>query len=211
MSLRPYTIHKCFDQRKLLAYLDAEPRGEEVVVKSFLPKPEFLEMLGEAAEKLGAARPEKCKCRFRVGDELAKYYLVNGEVSRIIVDWKYNPYTLEYFAVFGPNLVYGGSQEGADSFRASYAKKTPRVMTLERANLERAYVDQKQDEIDRIEAYGALSREVISGLVTTYWPNLPDPFGVGRPFILNHHDMRTCPGITRLHLSLPFSAGEEAA
>jgi hypothetical protein len=45
------------------------------------------------------------------------------------------------------------------------AHKTPRVHTIEKADIERAYIDGKQEDIDRINAWGELSQEVLVGLM----------------------------------------------
>jgi len=97
-----------------------------------------------------------------------------------------------------PELVWGGRQaEELGLVRSSLAQKTPRVQTIEKAHIERAVVDGKQDDIDRIEVWGQMQREVWSGLTKTYWPVLRDPFK-GCPVISIPvgWDPRTCPGKT---------------
>jgi hypothetical protein len=94
------------------------------------------------------------------------------------------------------NLVWGGKQaEDLGLVRSSLAQKTPRVMTIEKANIQRAYIDKNEEEIKRIEIWGELARELIGELTSTYWPEPFDPFKECPVLsVPPGWDMRTCIG-----------------
>ncbi len=56
-------------------------------------------------------------------------------------------------------LVTAGTLEsdGSETFRSVKSLKTPRVATIERSHIEKAYLDQNKEEQERIEAYGLLT------------------------------------------------------
>lgn len=67
------------------------------------------------------------------------------------------------------------------------APKTPRVMTIEKANIERAYnvghvETQDEDEVARIEAWDEMTQDVRRSVIVTYWPDVYDPFE-GKPVV----------------------------
>lgn len=189
MSLRPALVHSCFDQLRIMAFM-------EPFLYAPVSKTQFQDMWAEAAKQLGEVRPEKCRCSYRVTMAEAEHLAKNGIANYIIVGWRYNEDKKVFFPIEGPNLVWGGKQaEDLGLVRSALAAKTPRVMTIEKANIERAYVDELQDEIERIEVWGELSRQVITNLTSHYEHEPHDPFK-GCPVISIPFgwDPRTCPG-----------------
>jgi hypothetical protein len=67
-------------------------------------------------------------------------------------------------------LVTTGStdDDGKTTYKPVLAPKTPRVATIEKAHIERAYVQNNKEEIERIEAYGlsTLETRIESGIGT---------------------------------------------
>jgi len=177
MSIRPSLTHSCFDQNKILAFV--QPWIED----GHLTKEDFNKLWKDAAKVLGETRKPNCRCSYRVTTEEAEILVKHGIADYLITEWRFNEEKKRFFPAPNPNLVWGGKQaEDLGLVRSSKAQKTPRVMTLERPNLERAYVDGRQDEIDRIEIWGELARGVVNELITTYWPEPHDPFK-GQPVI----------------------------
>lgn len=123
-------------------------------------------------QRLGQLRPPTCRCRYRISVDEANEHVAQGRADWVIVDWRNG------FPVEGSNLVWGArpekQREKDEKLSSAYALKTPRVHTLEKADLERAYVNGKQDDLDRIQAWGELAREVIAEL-TKPWDG-HDPF-----------------------------------
>lgn len=114
-----------------------------------------------------------------------------------------------------------------DLVRTVRAHKTPRVMTIERANIERATEslmraggkwvykggDVPEDAV-RIETWGQLTDEIRRGMIVTYWPEPEDPFR-GRVMFPFAVDNRTSVGRTvggcedlRAHVDAQESSGE---
>jgi len=65
------------------------------------------------------------------------------------------------------------SEQDEEVIHGAYAKKTPRAQTIEKAHIERAYVNQYAKDIERIEEWGKLAQEMIASLIAPY---RPDPF-----------------------------------
>jgi hypothetical protein len=63
-----------------------------------------------------------------------------------------------------------------DLVRSVRAHKTPRVMTIEKANIERWLFDGNEEEGLRIEAWDELTQEIRFEILRTYWPEPDDPF-----------------------------------
>ncbi len=77
-------------------------------------------------------------------------------------------------AVKSWNLVWGRmSEQDEEIIRGAYAKQTPRAQTIEKAHIQRAYVNQYPEDIERIEAWGQMARDVIEKMIVPY---RPDPF-----------------------------------
>lgn len=141
------------------------------------------------SQNLNEPRPAKCRCRYRVTTEQAKKLVEEGLASYLIVDWKTDS-AGQSVPVTSWNLVWGSKQEDSvedlEKVRSAFALKTPRVQTIEKAHMERAYVGTKEFpkgsplEQERINEWGRLAQEVISDLTVTYWPELNDPFE-GKP------------------------------
>lgn len=181
MSLRPVLLHSCFDQNRIMAFM-------EPFLYANVTKEQLAEMWGEAAQQLGEVRNKNCRCSYRVTTEEAEKLVENGLASYLVIEWRYNAEKKVFFPAPNPNLVWGGKQaEDLGLVKSAYAGKTPRVMTIEKANMERAYLDENQDEIERIEEWGRLQRLVWTALLT---PARPDPWGEGRPFIYSFNTER---------------------
>ena len=77
-------------------------------------------------------------------------------------------------AVKSWNLVWGRmSEQDEEVLHGAYAKQTPRVQTIEKAHIERAYVNQYPEDVARIEEWGRLAQELIVSLIV---PARSDPF-----------------------------------
>jgi hypothetical protein len=126
-------------------------------------------------------RPENCRCKFRVSRDEANYWMGEGVIQHMIVGW----------TLLGekPSPTYS---ENVFCF-TNRASKTPRVMTVEKANIERAYIDGQESEIERIEVWGELAQEVWTALIVPY---RPDPF-YGRTLLFSSTENRTSVGIDR--------------
>jgi hypothetical protein len=157
-------------------------------------------------QRAGNPRPVKCKCRYRISSEQAEEYVKQGLASYLIVGWRKDSAGTS-IPVEGPNLVWGGKLETKDeeleTVRSVLALKTPRVMTIEKSNIERAYVGTKEFpkgsplEQERINEWGRLAQEVISDLTVEYAPDFVDPFE-GKPvFYFIGYEPRTKGGFTQ--------------
>jgi hypothetical protein len=195
VSLRPCLIHSCVDQNKVFMF-----------VEPFLPtvptKADLVKLWNDAAKALGCVRPKNCRCSYRVTTAEADHLIKHGLASPLITDWRYNEEKKVFFPAPNLNLVWGGKQaEELGLVRSSLAMKTPRVMTIEKANLERAYTgtaaepNGSKDEQERIEIWGEMAREVIHKLTKIYWPEPFDPFkGCPVLSIAPGWNQRTCIG-----------------
>jgi hypothetical protein len=185
MSLRPALCHACFDQNKIYQFM-------EPFLSADITKADLMELWEQAATHLGETRPKNCRCSYRVTVAEADLLVKNGIADYLITDWRYNEEKKTFFPAPNLNLVWGGKQaEDLGLIKASYAAKTPRVMTIEKANIERAYLDERKDEQERIEAWGELAHEVIADLTTEYWPEIDDPFRGRAVLPLIGFDQRT--------------------
>jgi len=143
-------------------------------------------------------RPTKCRCKFRVSFDEAQYWLGEGVIQPKIVGWN----------LFGekPTPTYS---ENVYCF-TNRSAKTPRVMTVEKANIQRAYNstarlsapnplngqrewigEEGANERERIEIWGELARGIIFDLIV---PERDDPFR-GRTLIFSSTDQRTSVGV----------------
>lgn len=77
--------------------------------------------------------------------------------------------------------------DGSDLLFIGTRKQTPRCETIEKAHIERAYIDGKEEDAARIDTYGELTRELWTSLLV---PFQPDPFP-GRPVLANFNDDRS--------------------
>lgn len=173
MSLRPSLVHSCHDQQKVFSFM-------QPFLSADITKKDLMELWDQAAAQLGEVRPKNCRCSYRVTVADAEKLIKNGIADYLITDWRYNEEKKTFFPAPNLNLVWGGKQaEELGLVKSSYAAKTPRVMTIEKANMERAYLDKHQDEIDRIEVWGQLQREVWASITNVYPDFWEDPF-IGR-------------------------------
>ena len=62
------------------------------------------------------------------------------------------------------------------------APKTPRVATIEKAHIERAYVYGNKDAAERINEYGRMDKEMLAGLIVGYEPEDNAKTGEGRRY-----------------------------
>lgn len=194
MSLRTALCHQCFDQNRLYAFM-ADFLNADVAVPA-LTLQDFTEMWHQAAKSLGEVRPERCRCSFRVTKEEAEALIANGIAQPLITEWRFNAEKRVFFPAPNPNLVWGGKQaEDLGLVRAAFAAKTPRVQTIEKAHIERAYIDGKQEDVERIEEWGRLARQVLELVTVEYVGEPRDPFkGCPVLSIPPGFDQRTCPG-----------------
>ena len=82
--------------------------------------------------------------------------------------------TKTVFSLVRSNDIVMVTSGGDDEvFRSVMSKQTPRVATIEYAHIQRAYVNEYQEDIDRIEVYGETNKEFLQSLIV---PFIPDPF-----------------------------------
>lgn len=81
-------------------------------------------------------------------------------------------------------LVTAGSpdSEGKTVYRPVKSLKTPRVATIERSHIEKAYLDGNKEEQDRIEAYGLMTLEARIEMGIKPEPADDPKTGTGRSF-----------------------------
>lgn len=139
---------------------------------------------------IGQLRPATCRCKYRISLADARLYVKQGKASWLIVDYK-NSVPVESW-----NLVWGREAEKNEDqeTRGSYAKQTPRVQTIEKAHMERAYLDGKKADIDRINVWGELAQEVLASLIITEFGD--DPFEGRAVLYLIGFDQRASAGKT---------------
>lgn len=82
------------------------------------------------------------------------------------------------FPVYGHDIIRNVNEEGQRN-TTTKVKKSP---TIEKAHMERAYVDGRQDEQLRIEEYGAITRDFIKSLISGYEPADDQKTGTGRRY-----------------------------
>ena len=158
------------------------------------------------SQNLNEPKPAKCRCRYRVTLDQAKKLVEEGLASWLIVDWKKDSAGAS-IPVTSWNLVWGSKHEDKDeeleAVRSAFALKTPRVQTIEKAHIERAFIGTKEFpkgspiEIERINEWGRLAQEVISDLTVEYAPDFVDPFE-GKPvFYFIGYEPRTKGGYSK--------------
>jgi hypothetical protein len=150
--------------------------------------------LGRGLAKDQPLSPKKCRCRqyvsvteaaAEVALGLAQYVvavekvITTEEVCRVCANL--DPYKKSCVAcsgsgitvhknvelVRGEDIIRTVSADGKDNVTTSKVKKSP---TIEKAHIERAYINNLQAEQLRIEAYGALNADSINALITGYEP-----------------------------------------
>lgn len=170
MSLRPSLCHSCFDQNRIMVFV-------EPFLSAKLTKEDLVKLWSDAAQVLGQVRKKNCRCSYRVTTLEADHLVKHGLASYLVTDWRYNEEKHVFFPAPNPNLVWGGRQaEELGLVRSSLAQKTPRVQTIEKAHIERSVIDHKQEDIDRIEEWGKMQKQLWSEMTTFYWPEPRDPF-----------------------------------
>lgn len=90
--------------------------------------------------ELGEPRPIGCKCREYVSVEEAENRIKKGAARWVVGYDRPKPY-----------------EDGSQICMTGRTKKTPRGATIEKAHIERAYVDGDAEEQRRIETYGLLT------------------------------------------------------
>lgn len=141
------------------------------------------------SQNLGSQKPDNCVCRKRVTKDTANGLIAQGLAEWIITGYEYNHELKMLVPVHHAwHLVYSSAApENAEAIvHAGYMLKTPRVQTIEKAHIERWVVDGKQEDGDRIEEWGRLSREVYENLIV---PFREDPWE-GRAILPNWRDER---------------------
>ena len=81
--------------------------------------------------------------------------------------------------VRGQDIIRTVSEDGTKNTTTTQVKKSP---TIEKAHIERAYVDDRRDEQLRIEEYGALTKDFIQNLVVGFEPVDDPKTGTGRRY-----------------------------
>lgn len=103
----------------------------------------------------------------------------DGLADYVISEYRYDEEQKQIIPIRSWDLVWtqAAPEDADDLVSSGYALKTPRVHTIERPDLERAYCgdDPKkmQIDIDRIEAWGEMAKQVIQDLIV---PFVEDPF-----------------------------------
>jgi len=160
-----------------------------------IEKVQLMEIWEEAAVQLGETRPRNCRCSYRVTVADAEKLVKNGIADYLITDWRYNEEKKTFFPAPNSNLVWGGKQaEDLGLVKSSYAQKTPRVQTIEKAHMERAYLDGKKEDLERIEVWGQLQREVWASITVSYPDFWECPFKGRTVLPLIGFDQRTAAG-----------------
>lgn len=93
-------------------------------------------------------RPKECKCRLLMSREETRELVERGMLAEMIVDWKWDSEGVGHPVTVDNMFVHTGR-----------AVKTPRTQTIEKADIERAYVFDYPEDQARIEAYGELILE----------------------------------------------------
>jgi hypothetical protein len=136
------------------------------------------------AQNLNETKPEKCRCRQRLSLAEATREVQNGFAEWLILTRKtvtqkeICPICLNgdakkscqhctktgeidvthFINTYSQDIVLvttgSENESGATTYRHVLALKTPRVATIEKAHIERAYVHNNAEEQERIEAYG---------------------------------------------------------
>lgn len=102
--------------------------------------------------------------------------------------------TPTYRVEYSGDIVLGNLPDEYGQVTLSKQAKTTRVDCLTKADMERAYIDGREDAIAKINEFGAHNVEVLEALMT---PFRDDPFE-GRPlFYSPAADERTSVGINR--------------
>jgi hypothetical protein len=113
--------------------------------------------------------------------------------------------------IFGTDIVLSSEVEIREEkgikkeiSRTAIAKRTPRVATIEKAHMERAYVSGDKEEQERIAAYGESNLEFLNSLIA---PFREDPYP-DRPIFVFAQDLRTSPGLNYAvrFLGIPWQA-----
>jgi hypothetical protein len=107
-------------------------------------------------------------------------------------------------------VATGTEHDGRMVYRSVLAKQTPRVATIEKAHIERAYVQNNKEEQERIEAYGLMTLETrIEMGIGTEPSDHPDlwsgrKFDIGRSPYARISDERTNGGNIGSRISKGF-------
>jgi hypothetical protein len=141
------------------------------------------------AQHLNEKKPKKCRCRKRITLAEATTAVEKGFAQWLVISSTialskeicslclggpfkkscqhckglgeiYVPYEIKISSNDVVLVTTGSTNDsGGLVYRSVKAKKTPRVATIEKAHIERAYVDGVKEEQERIEAYGLMTLE----------------------------------------------------
>jgi RecJ-like exonuclease len=175
-------LHQCFKQ-EMIAIGKAEPTGKRI----------------------------RCRCRQRIESEEAERLLKEGRAKWIVlkriykeidvpcqlchgaakidVSWKScanckglgTQKHKEPYETLGNDIVAVSVIRDKEKYRPAIAKKTPRVATIERAHIERSYVNQIEEERIRIEEYGRMILEARAKMIVPE-PEDDPKTGTGRRY-----------------------------
>ena len=131
----------------------------------------------------GEARPIPCACRKVVSVALAHEMIKRGEAEWVVGYDKAQPY-----------------HEGMKICLTGRTTQTPRCATIEKAHIERAYVNGNLEEVARIEEYGALTRAIRESITKMipeeeFLRNREQDWGI--PVLQFIEDNRTPGGVNR--------------
>lgn len=205
MSLRPYLVHHCFSQHL------GEPRPEHCRCVYRVSKEDRDMLIAEGlAEKLVENIPtdriREYTCPLCGNDKKFVRSCLNCDKKGRLFEKIVVQNISENVVVTVSSPAEAGEILG--TVRDSRALKTPRVATLERPQIERAYLPlekvcgqwgykkQRPMDVDRIEEWGVLAQQVIDAMTTAYWPELTDHFK-GRAVLMMVGDQRTMGRIER--------------
>lgn len=165
---KPYKVHNCFDQTRILAHLTPFDFVH-------LKREELLSLIADIAQKLGEVRPEPCRCKYRITAQQATDLIHSGLAEYLINDWQPDESGKKLVPVHSWHLVWSKTRttDLNEVVDAAVAKQTPRVQTIEKAHIERAYVAGDKEELERIDEWGRLALDVTNSLIV---PFIPDPF-----------------------------------
>ena len=125
------------------------PRRNPAVIGKAMPN-EVLTHTCYSIER-GDLKPKVCACRKRVSRLKAKLMVIDG--------------LAEYVLMYDKQNIYHSPNEICIIERK---KSTPRAATIERAHIERAYLDGDLQEQERIKVYGEMQREFFTSLTNLY-------------------------------------------
>lgn len=167
-------VHHCFAQEL------CEPRPATCRCRKLITLADATEMIkaGTAqwivVKRLNTGATTKHICEICQGVQPAVKSCLNCLTSGIVIEPVFH-------TVFHPTDVVVtsvasiGVKKGSEVFRYAHSKQVPRGATIEKAHIERSYVTGDKEEAERIEVYGALTRETWLKLIVSVAHDWIDP------------------------------------